>query len=83
MFAVAELVKITQESSKGFAGCCESEMMHNAEPFGAPAAGGDWSHLFPFNLFPFIFYLLVFCVSLFECFSFSLKYSNIQTHCNP
>lgn len=31
MFAVAELVKITQESSKGFAGCCESEMMHNAE----------------------------------------------------
>lgn len=28
MFAIAELVKITQESSKGFAGYCESEMMH-------------------------------------------------------
>jgi len=26
MFAVAELVKITQESSKGFTSCCESEM---------------------------------------------------------
>lgn len=64
MFAVAELVKITQESSKGFADCCESAMMHNAEPFGAPAAGGDWSHLFPFNLFPFILSASILCLSV-------------------